>query len=303
MMQDATVRRVRTVERDAFALPGFVGVVLLIVFGLLALLSLVTVPISGLLGLAGTALFGLGALLALGGLMVLQPNEAGVIVIFGSYQGTVRRSGFWWVNPLSAGQRQTISLRTRNFISNTSKVNDANGNPINIAAVVVWQVVETAPAVFDVEDYERFVFLQAETAIRHVARSYPYDDYGDAADVVTLTGNADQVADTLTAELQARLTLAGVHVIETRLTDLAYAPEIAEVMLRRQQASAVVAARQRIVEGAVGMVRLAVEQIEAERIATFDAAQQAALVTNLLTVLVSEAPATPMVNVGPASLT
>ena len=130
-----------------------------------------------------------------------------------------------------------------------------------------------------------------------------FRSYGDAADVVTLTGNADQVADTLTAELQARLTLAGVHVIETRLTDLAYAPEIAEVMLRRQQASAVVAARQRIVEGAVGMVRLAVEQIEAERIATFDAAQQAALVTNLLTVLVSEAPATPMVNVGPASLT
>ena len=289
--------RARSSERDALALPGVVGILLVLVFGLGALFA---ASMLSPLGMVGAVILGIAAFVSLLGFMVLQPNEAGVVVILGSYQGTVRKSGFWWVNPLSAGQNRTVSLRTRNFISNTSKVNDANGNPINIAAVVVWQVVDTAPAVFDVEDYERFVFLQAETAIRHVARSYPYDDYGDNADVVTLTGNADEVADTLSAELQERLTLAGVHVVETRLTDLSYAPEIAEVMLRRQQASAVVAARQRIVEGAVGMVRLAVEQIEAEDIAHLDAAQKAMLVTNLLTVLVSEAPTTPMVNVGPA---
>ena len=287
----------RSSERDALALPGVVGILLVLVFGLGALFA---ASMLSPLGMVGAVILGIAAFMSLLGFMVLQPNEAGVVVILGSYQGTVRKSGFWWVNLLSAGQNRTVSLRTRNFISNTSKVNDANGNPINIAAVVVWQVVDTAPAVFDVEDYERFVFLQAETAIRHVARSYPYDDYGDNADVVTLTGNADEVADTLSAELQERLTLAGVHVVETRLTDLSYAPEIAEVMLRRQQASAVVAARQRIVEGAVGMVRLAVEQIEAEDIAHLDAAQKAMLVTNLLTVLVSEAPTTPMVNVGPA---
>ena len=289
--------RARSSERDALALPGVVGILLVLVFGLGALFA---ASMLSPLGMVGAVILGIAAFMSLLGFMVLQPNEAGVVVILGSYQGTVRKSGFWWVNPLSAGQNRTVSLRTRNFISNTSKVNDANGNPINIAAVVVWQVVDTAPAVFDVEDYERFVFLQAETAIRHVARSYPYDDYGDNADVVTLTGNADEVADTLSAELQERLTLAGVHVVETRLTDLSYAPEIAEVMLRRQQASAVVAARQRIVEGAVGMVRLAVEQIEAEDIAHLDPAQKAMLVTNLLTVLVSEAPTTPMVNVGPA---
>jgi len=273
--------------------------VMILAFGLGSLLAASTLSP---LGAVSAVISGIAAFVCLLGIMVLQPNEAGVVVILGSYQGTVRKSGFWWVNPLSVGQNRTVSLRTRNFISNTSKVNDANGNPINIAAVVVWQVVDTAPAVFDVEDYERFVFLQAETAIRHVARSYPYDDYGDNAEVVTLTGNADEVADTLTAELQARLTLAGVHVVETRLTDLSYAPEIAEVMLRRQQASAVVAARQRIVEGAVGMVRLAVDQIETDNIAHLDAAQKAMLVTNLLTVLVSEAPTTPMVNVGPAPI-
>ena len=298
MMQDTVVTGRRSAERDAGALPGILGLAVAVVAGVGALLALST---ASLLGAVIAVLAAIMALVSLAGLMVLQPNEASVIVVFGSYHGTVRRSGFWWVNPLSTGQRTTISLRTRNFLSNTSKVNDANGNPINIAAVVVWQVVDTAPAVFDVEDYERFVFLQAESAIRHVARSYPYDDYGDDAAVVTLTGNADEVADTLTGELQERLTLAGVHVVETRLTDLSYAPEIAEVMLRRQQASAVVAARQRIVEGAVGMVRLAVEQIEAEDIAHLDSAQKANLVTNLLTVLVSEAPTTPMVNVGPAA--
>ena len=282
-----------TPERPAPALPGVVGLLLFIgsvVLGLVAFATLTP------LGVVAAVLLGLFALVTLCGFMVLQPNEAGVVVVLGSYLGTLRRAGWWWVNPLAVGQTRKVSLRTRNFNSHTSKVNDANGNPINIAAVIVWQVVDTAPAVFDVEDYEEFVRLQTESAIRHVARSYPYADYGDDSAAVTLTGNADEVADTLAAELQERLGIAGVRIVETRITDLAYAPEIAEVMLRRQQASAVVAARRRIVEGAVGMVRLAIDQIEAEHIVSMDEAQKAALVANLLTVLVSEASTTPMVN-------
>jgi regulator of protease activity HflC (stomatin/prohibitin superfamily) len=294
MVLDPT--RGTTQEREAPALSGIVGLLLFFVsVGLgLAAFATLTVP-----GIVVAVVCGLAALVVLCGFLILQPNEAGVVVVLGSYQGTLRRAGWWWVNPLAVGQTRKVSLRTRNFNSHTSKVNDANGNPINIAAVVVWQVVDTAPAVFDVEDYEEFVRLQTESAIRHVARSYPYDDYGDDSAAVTLTGNADEVADTLAAELQERLGIAGVHIVETRITDLAYAPEIAEVMLRRQQASAVVAARRRIVEGAVGMVRLALDQIAAEHIVEMDETQKASLVANLLTVLVSEASTAPMVNVGP----
>jgi regulator of protease activity HflC (stomatin/prohibitin superfamily) len=221
-----------------------------------------------------------------------------VLIALGSYQGTLRRSGWLWTNPLSAVERRRLSLRARNFNSTTSKVNDANGNPINIAAVVVWQVVDTARASFDVDDYEDFVVVQSETAVRHLARSYPYDDYGDDANALSLTGDAEEIAQTLTQELQDRLDAAGVHVIEARLTDLSYAPEIAEAMLRRQQASAVVAARTRIVEGAVGMVRLALDQLESSGIVTLDEERKAAMVSNLLTVLTSEQPTTPIISVG-----
>lgn len=253
-----------------------------------------------LLWIPGALLLAL-AFVALGGFVVLQPNQASVLIVLGSYRGTLKQSGWWWVNPLTAVERRKLSLRARNFNSQTSKVNDANGNPINIAAVVVWQVVDTARAVFDVDDYEDFVVVQSETAVRHLARSFPYDDYGEDQSALTLTGDAEDIARTLTVELQARLDTAGVHVIEARLTDLAYSPEIAEAMLRRQQASAIVAARQRIVDGAVGMVQMALAQIEEGHIVDLDDERRATMVTNLLTVLTSDQPTSPIVNVGTLS--
>ncbi|MEX1022602.1 MAG: SPFH domain-containing protein [Dehalococcoidia bacterium] len=254
-------------------------------------------PIMWVLIGAAVVLSGL-ALVAMMGFLTLQPNQASVLIVFGSYQGTLRESGWWWVNPLTAFERHKVSLRARNFNSQTSKVNDSNGNPIYIAAVVVWQVVETARAVFDVDDYEDFVVVQSETAVRHLARSFPYDDYGDDQAALTLTGDAEEIAQTLTQELQDRLDAAGVRVIEARLTDLSYAPEIAEAMLRRQQASAIVAARARIVEGAVGMVQMALERLEAGRIVELDEERKATMVSNLLTVLTSDQPTNPVVNVG-----
>lgn len=242
-----------------------------------------------------------GATVAALGLLVLQPNQASVIIVLGSYRGTISDAGFWWVNPLAVAERRNVSLRARNFITQSSKVNDANGNPINIAAVVVWQVQSPARAVFEVQDYENFVTLQSETAVRHLARSYPYDSYGENTSTVTLTGDADAVAQTLSEELHVRLAAAGVRVIETRLTDLSYAPEIAEVMLRRQQATAVVAARTRIVEGAVGMVKLALQEIEDGGIVELDDERKATMVSNLLTVLTSEHATAPVVNVGTLS--
>lgn len=241
---------------------------------------------------------GVVGLLLAAGFVVLQPNQAIVLIMFGSYQGTLREPGWWWTNPFTAAERKKLSLRARNFSSQTSKVNDANGNPINIAAVVVWRVVDTARAVFDVDDYEHFVVVQSETAVRHLARSYPYDDHGDDQSALTLTGDENLIAATLTDELQARLDAAGVHVIEARLTDLSYAPEIAEAMLRRQQASAIVAARAQIVAGAVGMVQLALEALEQGDVVELDEERKATMVSNLLTVLTSDQPTTPVVNVG-----
>ncbi|MCC6238619.1 MAG: SPFH domain-containing protein [Dehalococcoidia bacterium] len=243
----------------------------------------------------------LGAVFAGAGLLVLQPNQASVIIVLGSYRGTMSESGFWWVNPLAVAERRRVSLRARNFITQSSKVNDANGNPINISAVVVWQVQSPARAVFEVQDYENFVTLQSETAVRHLARLYPYDSYGENTSSVTLTGDAETVADTLSEELHARLEVAGVRVIETRLTDLSYAPEIAEVMLRRQQATAVVAARTRIVEGAVGMVKLALAELDEAGVVELDEERKATMVSNLLTVLTSEHATAPVVNVGTLS--
>lgn len=289
-------------ERPAGALPGIAGLVLVIALatGGVALGAVGVANDLPAAGIAGAVLLTI-AVLALPGFVVLQPNQASVLIVFGSYQGTLKRSGWWWVNPLTAAERRKLSLRARNFNSHTSKVNDANGNPINIAAVVVWQVVDTARAVFDVDDYQDFVVVQSETAVRHLARSFPYDDYGDDQSALTLTGDAEEVAATLSRELQARLDPAGVHVIEARLTDLAYAPEIAEAMLRRQQANAIVAARTRIVDGAVGMVRMALEQIETGGIVDLDEERKATMVTNLLTVLTSEHPTSPVVNVGTLS--
>lgn len=288
-----------TSERSGWAISGVVGLALMLGLSLLgtAILVVGIARESVAAAAIGALVATLGALLG-PGFLVLQPNQAVVLIVFGSYQGTLREPGWWWTNPLTVAERKKLSLRARNFSSHTSKVNDASGNPINIAAVVVWQVVDSARAVFDVEDYEHFVTVQSETAVRHLARSYPYDDHGDDRSALTLTGDEDLIASTLTDELQTRLDAAGVHVIEARLTDLAYAPEIAEAMLRRQQASAIVAARFQIVAGAVGMVRLALEAIEEGHIVELDEERKATMVSNLLTVLTSDHPTSPIVNVG-----
>lgn len=245
-------------------------------------------------GVAGAVLLGLLLLVALNGFIVVQPNQAKVAVFLGRYLGTVGRSGFHWVNPLT--NRRNLSLRIRNLDTDVLKVNDANGNPIEISAVITWQVTDAAQAAFDVEDYDGFVTIQAETAVRHVASVFPYDSYEEGQE--SLRGAADRVIATLQADLQERLDVAGVAVLDTRLRRLAYAPEIAADMLRRQQADAIVAARQRIVEGAVGMVDHALNSLNERDIVELDEERKAAMVSNLMVVLVSDRGAQPVVNSG-----
>jgi hypothetical protein len=233
------------------------------------------------------------------GFYMLQPNQAGVITLFGDYRGTDRTPGLRFANPLY--KKDKVSLRVRNFTTETSKVNDANGNPINIAAVVVWKVVDTARAVFGVDDYTNYVHIQSESAVRHLARSYPYDSFDDE-EATTLIGDTEMVNRDLLTELQDRAEEAGVEIVEARLTDLAYAPEIAEAMLRRQQASAIVAARAKIVEGAVLMVHDAIERLENgtddHDSIPLDADRKATFASNLMTVIASDQPTNPVVNVG-----
>lgn len=228
------------------------------------------------------------------GFFTLQPNEAAVLVLFGRYRGTVRASGIFWVNPFI--RRGKISLRARNFTGEKLKVNDKRGNPIEIAAVVVWRVEDTAQAVFDVEHYESYVNVQSETALRHVAGSYDYDN--TEHNEVSLRGGSDEVNTALTRELQIRLQRAGVVVEEARLTHLAYAPEIAQAMLRRQQAEAVIAARQKIVLGAVSMVEMALIELSQKHVVELDEERKAAMVSNLLVVLCGENEAQPVINAG-----
>lgn len=251
-------------------------------------------PVAGVflcfLGAATT----LAGLICLGGHFTLQPNEACVLSFFGPYVGTVRESGFYWVNPFMT--KRKISLRSRNFEGAKLKVNDKGGNPIEIAAVIVWRVKDSAQACFDVEDYDNYVRIQSETALRHLANSYAYD-HGEEHEI-TLRSGMDDVSAALRAELQERLKLAGVTVDEARLTHLAYASEIAGVMLRRQQAEAIIAARQKIVHGAVSMVEMALKDLDEKQIVIFDAVQKAALVSNLLVVLCSESEAQPVISTG-----
>lgn len=234
------------------------------------------------------------AILLITGFVVIRPNHARVLTFVGRYVGTIKRTGFSWTYPLT--NKTWISLRIQNFDSQTLKVNDAVGNPIEVAAVIVWRVVDTAKAEFEVEDYEEFVKIQTETAVRHMASEYPYDTYVDGEH--SLRGNADEVTDSLHRELQEQLEQAGVQILRTQLRRLAYAPEIAADMLRRQQAEAVVAARTRIVEGAVGMVDHALQMLSQQRIVEFDDEKKAAMVSNLLVVLCSEHHAQPVVNAG-----
>lgn len=266
------------------------------------------------------------AFFGFGGFFSLQPNEARVLTLFGAYKGTVRTSGFWWGNPLygggrhgfagsgplgsrqlrtkpasssAAGQtpfRMKVSLRARTLNGERLKVNDKSGNPIEIAAVVVWRIDDTAQAFFDVDDYENYVPIQSESALRHIANMYSYDD-GEGTET-TLRSNPDEVSEALRVELQVRLARAGVAVDEARLTHLAYAPEIAQVMLRRQQAEAVIAARQKIVQGAVGMVEMALTDLSARGLVSLDDERKASMVSNLMVVLCSESEVHPVVNTG-----
>ena len=230
------------------------------------------------------------------GQYLVQPNEALVLILFGKYRGTVQRPGWHLANPFTRMESRKISLRVHNFTTSVLKVNDAEGNPIEISAVIVWRVVDTAAAIFEVDDFEDFVYVQSETAVRHLGTRYPYDDF--EGDRVSLRSDPDTVAATLHAEVQERLERAGVEVIETRLNHLAYATEIAEAMLRRQQAAAVVSARRKIVEGAVGMVEDALALLTEREVVELDEQAKASMVANLLVVLTSEQQTTPVVNTG-----
>ena len=228
------------------------------------------------------------------GLLVVQPNQGKALQLFGRYSGTVRAAGLWWVNPFYTAR--AISLRVRNFETTKLKVNDHNSNPIEIGAVVVWQVTDTAEALFEVDNYEDYVKVQSESALRGLANQYPYDAH--EAGQMSLSVNTTDVADKLKVEIQERLAKAGVRVLESRISHLAYAPEIAGVMLRRQQANAVIAARQKIVEGAVGMVESALDQLSSKQIVHLDEERKATMVSNLLVVLCSEQATQPVVNAG-----
>ncbi|MDB4385398.1 SPFH domain-containing protein [Opitutaceae bacterium] len=228
------------------------------------------------------------------GFFTLQPNTAAVLILFGSYKGTVRDSGFFWTNPFN--KKMKVSLRSRNLNGDKLKVNDKRGNPIEIAAVVVWRVKDTAEAVFDVDEYEHYVSVQSESAVRHLASGYAYDD--GESDEMTLRASADSVAEALKVELQERLAKAGVEVEEARLSHLAYAPEIAQAMLRRQQAEAVIAARTKIVHGAVSMVEMALADLETKGVVDLDNERKASMVSNLLVVLCGESEVHPVVNTG-----
>jgi regulator of protease activity HflC (stomatin/prohibitin superfamily) len=228
------------------------------------------------------------------GLTVVNPNQAKVVTLFGVYQGSIKVPGLWWVNPLTT--RRRLSLRVRNFESGKLKVNDHDGNPIEIAAVIVWRIVETFEAVFNVDDYEHFVHVQTEAAVRILATTYPYDSHQDGQ--LSLRSSVGDITDRLRHEVHERLAKAGIEVIEARISHLAYAPEIAGAMLRRQQASAVIAARQKIVEGAVGMVEMALDEISRKGVVKLDEERKAAMVSNLLVVLCSERGVEPVVNTG-----
>lgn len=234
------------------------------------------------------------ALVSLFGLFVVNPNEARVLQLFGRYVGTVRQQGLRWANPLYTKKR--ISVRVRNFETERSKVNDTDGNPVEIASVVVWKVVDTAEACFEVDDYINFVQVQSEAAVRNLATQYPYDTQTDGQ--LSLRGNTEEIAGQLKTEIQGRLVAAGVEVLEARITHLAYAPEIASAMLQRQQAGAIIAARSRIVEGAVGMVQMALEQLASQDIIELDEERKAAMVSNLLVVLCGDKSTQPVLNTG-----
>jgi regulator of protease activity HflC (stomatin/prohibitin superfamily) len=290
--------RVDVAERSAWS-TGAGGAVIALLFVLVAvagaILLFMEAEASGTdaLGFLGALCVG-AAVLLLSGLAVISPGQTRVVQLFGRYVGTVRRTGLVLTVPLTT--RKNVSVRVRNFETNELKVNDADGNPINIAAIVVWQVADTATATFAVEDYADFVRVQSESALRHVAMSHPYDHADDGE--TSLRGATDVISGEIAAEVAARVVIAGIEVIEARISNLAYAPEIAQAMLQRQQAGAIIAARERIVEGAVSMVEGALGRLEADGIVQLDDERRAAMVSNLLVVLCSDNDAQPVINTG-----
>jgi regulator of protease activity HflC (stomatin/prohibitin superfamily) len=285
-------------ERVGSSANGFVYVavgVLLVIAPALLLLGRPTLATVGLFAVGMV-----GAVWCLTGLYMLQPNQAALLLLFGSYRGSDRSEGLRWANPFYV--KKKVSVRARNFNSEKLKVNDLRGNPIEIAAAIVWKVEDTAQASFDVDNYEAYVLTQAESAVRHLALSYAYDNLDEPAagamHEITLRSGTDEVAAALRAELQARFALAGIVVVDAKLTHLAYAPEIAGTMLRRQQAEAIIAARSKIVHGAVGMVELALNGLAERGLLHLDDERKAAMVSNLLVVLCSDHDATPIVNAG-----
>lgn len=279
-------------ENSIQAMSGWpvLGLQFLLIFSLIAWFSIVRSPIGIICGVLAAGLIPLLAF----GFFTLQPNEARVLILFGAYKGTERRSGFHWTNPFYTKRR--ISLRSWNLNSEKLKVNDKRGNPIEIAAVVVWRVEDTAQAIFDVQDYESYVRIQSESAVRHLASSYAYDQ-GEENEF-TLRSGGDAVAQALAEELGVRLAKAGVVVDEARISHLAYAPEIAQAMLRRQQAEAIIAARQKIVHGAVSMVEMALRELAEKQVVQLDDERKAAMVSNLLVVLCAENEVSPVINAG-----
>ncbi len=270
-------------------------VVVLFVLSVLATWQLVVAALAGQLGPVLGWTFGFLLLAFLWfGFFVVQPNHAQVLQLFGRYVGSAKDAGLWWANPLYTKRR--LSLRVRNFETEKLKVNDHGSNPIVIAAVVVWQVVDTAEAIFEVDDYDNYVHVQSESALRGLANQYPYDAHEEGQRA--LASHTAEVAETLKNEIQERLTKAGVRVLEARISHLSYAPEIASAMLRRQQAGAIIAARRQIVDGAVGMVEQALEQLSAKHVVVLDEERKAAMVSNLLVVLCSEQATQPVVNAG-----
>ncbi len=286
-------------EKKASTYNGYVALPVLLLLILLQLVGVAVAPVPVKILCLFLILVLIVCML---GFFMVAPNQARVMQLFGSYVGTEMQTGLRWANPLY--YKTKLSLRVRNFESSTLKVNDSNGNPIDIAAVVVWKVVDTAEAMFEVDDYENYVTIQSEAALRNLATTHPYDIHDDE-DVITienavlaLRGNPEQVAELLKTEVQDRLSKAGVEVIEARISHLAYSPEIASAMLQRQQATAIVAARHKIVEGAVGMVDLALAALQEKNVVVLDNERKAAMVSNLLVVLCGESAASPVVNTG-----
>lgn len=275
-------------EKNAWTLNGYIGILIILVLITVAVMSLIMQDI--LLALLSIVI----AVILASGITIVQPNQAIVIIFLGKYMGSIRQEGIVITVPFSV--RRVVSLRVRNFNSNRLKVNDVNGNPIEIAAVIVFKVVDSAKAIFDVDAYEQFVEIQSETAIRAVATKYPYDSFQDKE--LTLRGNADEVSKQLAYEVQDRLKVAGVDIIEARLTHLAYSTEIAQAMLQRQQAAAIIAARRQIVDGAVGIVEDAIARLQKEGVVDLDDERRAAMVNNLLVAIVADNQAQPVINTG-----